>query len=96
MAADYDDKGNYRYPEGFDVSTNEWKPGYEEARGKWEADYAEAHQRWELHKTQVKAMREKLADLPDAVPSEAATPAEGSLAQDESLSSLRDQLAEDK
>jgi hypothetical protein len=41
-------------------------------------------------------MREKLADLPDAVPSEAATPAEGSLAQDESLSSLRDQLAEDK
>jgi small subunit ribosomal protein S1 len=96
MAADYDESGNYRYPEGFDPATNEWKSGYEEARGKWEADYAEAHQRWELHKTQVKAMREKLAGLPDAQPSDSASAPEGSLSQDESLTSLRDQLAEDK
>ena len=96
MAADYDENGNYRYPEGFDPATNEWKPGYEEARTKWEADYAEAHTRWELHKTQVKAMREKLADLPDAQPTEVTQATEGSLSQDESLASLRDQLAEDK
>ncbi|MGA1768077.1 MAG: 30S ribosomal protein S1, partial [Aquiluna sp.] len=51
MDADYDEKGNYRYPEGFDPESNEWKPGYEEAKGKWEADYAESHKRWELHKT---------------------------------------------
>jgi small subunit ribosomal protein S1 len=96
MAADYDESGHYRYPEGFDPATNEWKSGYEEARGKWEADYAEANQRWELHKTQVKAMREKLAGLPDAQPSDSASAPEGSLSQDESLTSLRDQLAEDK
>ena len=102
MAADYDDKGNYRYPEGFDPQTNEWKAGYEEARAKWEADYAEAHARWELHKTQVKAMREQLASLPDAAPAqEAAVSAgaandAGTLADDESLAALRDKLAEDK
>jgi small subunit ribosomal protein S1 len=96
MAADYDENGNYRYPEGFDPATNEWRSGFEEARTKWEADYAEAHERWELHKTQVKAMREKLADLPDAVVTEAPAEAEGSMSQDESLASLREQLNDEK
>jgi small subunit ribosomal protein S1 len=96
MAADYDENGNYRYPEGFDPATNEWRSGFEEARTKWEADYAEAHERWELHKTQVKAMREKLADLPDAVVTEAPVEADGSLSQDESLASLREQLNDEK
>jgi small subunit ribosomal protein S1 len=36
MAADYDNAGNYKYPEGFDPATNEWKAGFEEARSKWE------------------------------------------------------------
>ncbi len=27
MAADYDDAGNYKYPDGFDPETNEWLPG---------------------------------------------------------------------
>ena len=31
MAADYDNAGNYKYPEGFDPATNEWKAGFEEA-----------------------------------------------------------------
>jgi small subunit ribosomal protein S1 len=102
MEADYDEKGNYRYPEGFDPETNEWKAGFEEARAKWEADYAEAHARWELHKVQVKAMRDQLAALPDSpAPQEAAVSAGsaavgGSLADDESLAALRDKLAEDK
>ncbi len=102
MEADYDEKGNYRDPEGFDPETNEWKAGFEEARAKWEADYAEAHARWELHKVQVKAMRDQLAALPDSpAPQEAAVSAGnaavgGSLADDESLAALRDKLAEDK
>ncbi|MEK9535628.1 MAG: 30S ribosomal protein S1, partial [Aquiluna sp.] len=102
MDADYDEKGNYRYPEGFDPETNEWKPGFEEAKAKWEADYAESQQRWELHKTQVKAIREQLAALPDAAPAEQASVSSGeaqdsgTLAEDESLAALRDQLSEDK
>lgn len=102
MDADYDEKGNYRYPEGFDPESNEWKPGFEEAKGKWEADYAESHKRWELHKTQVKAIREQLAALPEAAPAEepSATSGEaqdaGTLSDDESLAALRDQLNEDK
>ncbi|NBU23596.1 MAG: 30S ribosomal protein S1 [Actinobacteria bacterium] len=99
MSADYDEQGNYRYPEGFDPATNEWKPGYEEARSKWEADYAEAHTRWETHKAQAKATLAQLAALPDAAPAQEPTASAGSasdqgtLADDESLAALRDKLA---
>ncbi|MEY3586776.1 MAG: ribosomal protein [Actinomycetota bacterium] len=102
MSADYDENGNYRYPEGFDPATNEWKAGFEEARAKWEAEYAEAHVRWETHKTQVKATREQLATLPDNAPAQeptasaGASSSEGTLASDESLAALRDKLAGDK
>ena len=101
MAADYDDAGQYKYPEGFDSATSEWKPGYEDARTKWEKEYAEAHARWEEHKRQVKVANEAAAKLPDAP---AAAPAaegssyssestdEGTLAGDESLAALRDKL----
>jgi small subunit ribosomal protein S1 len=53
MAAEYDEKGNYKYPEGFDPETNEWLEGHEEQREKWEKQYAEAHARWEAHRAQV-------------------------------------------
>jgi small subunit ribosomal protein S1 len=100
MAADYDDAGQYKYPEGFDAATNEWKPGFEEARAKWEKEYAEAHARWEEHKRQVKAANELAATLPDApaqADSNASYSSEGSaeagtLAADESLAALRDKL----
>ncbi len=103
MAADYDDAGQYKYPEGFDPKTNEWKPGFEEARAKWEKEYAEAHARWEEHKRQVKIANEAAAKLPDA-PAPSAEPAvssssyssessdAGTLAGDESLAALRDKL----
>jgi len=55
MAAEYDEQGNYKYPEGFDPETNEWLPGYEAQKEKWEGQYAEAHTRWEAHKSQVEA-----------------------------------------
>ncbi len=53
MAAEYDEQGNYKYPEGFDPETNEWLEGYEAQREVWEKQYAEAHARWEAHKTQI-------------------------------------------
>jgi small subunit ribosomal protein S1 len=102
MSADYDENGQYRYPEGFDPATSEWKSGYEEARAKWEAEYAEAHARWERHKVQAKAAFEHLATLPDAAPAQAPSASagegsdQGTLADDESLAALRDKLSEDK
>src|SRR6187397_594552 len=53
MAAEYDEAGNYKYPEGFDPETQEWVEGNEEQREKWEKQYARAHARWEAHKAQV-------------------------------------------
>jgi small subunit ribosomal protein S1 len=55
MAAEYDEQGNYKYPEGFDPETNEWLEGFEAQRERWERQYAEAHARWEAHKAQVDA-----------------------------------------
>ena len=100
MAADFDENGQYKYPEGFDATTNEWKPGFEEARAKWEKEYAEAHARWEEHKKQVAIANEKAASLPDAGSAPAAqasysseeTAEAGTLASDESLAALRDKL----
>jgi small subunit ribosomal protein S1 len=96
MSAEYDEKGNYKYPEGFDPETNEWKPGYEEARTKWEAEYSQAQQRWELHKTQVKQINERLANVPETAPvqSESSSSEAGTLAEDESLAALRDKLSQ--
>src|SRR5690606_21602662 len=53
MTAEYDDKGNYKYPEGFDAETQEWREGFEAQREAWEAEYAKAHERWEAHRKQV-------------------------------------------
>ena len=99
MAADYDENGQYKYPEGFDPATNEWKAGFEEARAKWEKEYAEAHARWEAHKKQVAAANEAAANLPDAGEPAAASASyssesteTGTLAGDESLAALRDKL----
>ena len=55
MAAEYDEQGNYKYPEGFDPETNEWLEGFDAQREKWERQYADAHARWEAHKAQVDA-----------------------------------------
>ncbi|WP_169165336.1 30S ribosomal protein S1 [Cellulomonas taurus] len=53
MAAEYDEEGNYKYPEGFDPTTNEWLEGFDAQREAWEGQYAEAHARWEAHRKQV-------------------------------------------
>ncbi|WP_250505875.1 30S ribosomal protein S1 [Bowdeniella massiliensis] len=101
MAAEYDEQGNYKYPEGFDPETNEWLEGYEAQREAWEAQYAQAQARWEAHKAQVaKAMEddaEASAEGDTSVPAPAsytAAPADagGTLASDEALAALREKL----
>ncbi len=96
MAAEYDENGNYKYPEGFDPETQEWMEGYEAQRETWESQYAEAQARWEAHRSQVAAALE--ADAEES-PSEAAPASytsedasEGTLASDEALAALREKL----
>ncbi|MEN9751559.1 MAG: hypothetical protein RLZZ600_606 [Actinomycetota bacterium] len=104
MLTEYDENGNYKYPEGFDPATNEWREGFDAQREKWELDYSAAQARWEQHKTQVKAALEREANLPAAPAAGAADAAAtsfaseevasaGTLADDESLAALRDKLA---
>ena len=103
MAAEYDEQGNYKYPEGFDPETNEWLEGYETQREKWEKQYADAHARWEAHKTQVEAAIKadaeaavQAGDVPSSYSSGTtdggASIAEGTLASDEALAALREKL----
>ena len=95
MAAEYDEQGNYKYPEGFDPETNEWLEGYDAQREAWEAEYAAAHERWEAHKAQVARAMERDADPGDAGSasySSAASEATGTLASDEALAALREKL----
>ena len=62
MAAEYDEQGNYKYPEGFDPESNEWLEGFEAQREAWEGEYAAAQSRWEAHKSQVQAAIEADAE----------------------------------
>ena len=106
MAATYDDKGNYVYPDGFDPATGEWLPGHEAAQAEWERQYAEAHARWETHRKQVAEQRKKDAEAIAAAaeaageaaadaPTSYSSPSndEGALATDEALQALRDKLS---
>lgn len=96
MLAEYDEAGNYKYPEGFDPETNEWKEGFEEQREAWEQEYALAQSRWEAHKKQVAQALES-EQTAEAVPAQAASYSSestgaGTLADDESLAALREKL----
>ncbi len=108
MSAEYDDQGNYKYPEGFDSETNEWLEGFEAQREVWEKQYADAVASWESHKKQVEAAIK--ADAEAAGEGDGATSysseseesststagsdlaAEGTLASDEALAALREKL----
>ena len=99
MAAEYDEEGNYKYPEGFDAETNEWLEGFETQREKWEKEYADAHARWEAHKAQVDAAAEadssegvEVAPSASTYSSETPEDTGGTLASDEALAALREKL----
>ena len=98
MAAEYDEEGNYKYPEGFDPETNEWLEGFETQRAAWEQQYADAQTRWEAHKEQVaRAATEEAEAGPvesgsTSYSSEAPATDAGTLASDEALAALREKL----
>ncbi len=108
MTAEYDDKGNYKYPEGFDSETNEWRDGFDDQREQWEADYGRAHDRWVAHKAFVAKHEAVTAELEESAPAAkkrrpAAGPSSyssaeegeedaGTLASDERLAALREKL----
>jgi small subunit ribosomal protein S1 len=99
METQYDDKGNYIYPEGFDPETQEWLPGYDDQREAWEKRYASARERFEAHRKQLedaqKADAEAATETGEGVSSytSEAPEAGGSLASDEALAALREKLA---
>jgi len=94
MPAEYDEAGNYKYPEGFDPETNEWLPGYEKQRDEWERQYAEAHARWEAHRRQIEQAQEAEAEAASENPSSYSSESSrgGTLASDEALAALREKL----
>jgi small subunit ribosomal protein S1 len=96
MLTEYDEQGNYKYPEGFDPETNEWREGFEAQREKWEQDYAAAQARWEAHKKQV-AQANAAAASDDSFAGSASyssdSAAAGTLADDASLAALREKLS---
>ncbi|RAC14359.1 30S ribosomal protein S1, partial [Burkholderia multivorans] len=104
MPQEYDEDGNYKYPEGFDPETNEWIEGFEAQREIWEQQYAAAQARWEEHKKQVAKAIAADAEAGAADSGSDAAPAtgsfsseesgdEGTLASDEALAALREKLA---
>ncbi|CAM3985025.1 30S ribosomal protein S1 [Nocardiopsis rhodophaea] len=70
MAAEYDEQGNYKYPEGFDPESGEWLEGYETQRDEWEQQYAQAQARFEAHRKQVEEAQAAEAEAAEA-PAEA-------------------------
>ena len=105
MPAEYDEQGNYKYPEGFDPATNEWIAGYEKQREEWEAQYAAAHDLWEQHKEFVAKELEnaeasaaedgqapKEAKVEEVSNYSSESTSNGTLADSDQLAALRDQL----
>ena len=97
MLTEYDEQGNYKYPEGFDPETNDWKEGFESQREAWEQEYALAQSRWEAHKKQVAAAIEAEQTAETGAAGSASFSSEstgaGTLADDESLAALREKLS---
>jgi small subunit ribosomal protein S1 len=107
MPVEYDEAGNYVYPEGFDAETNEWLAGFEAQQAVWEAQYAEARSRFDAHRKQAKAAQVADAEAgasggddeggtstsySSEAPSSDSDEASGTLATDEALAALREKL----
>ena len=93
MEAQYDEAGNYIYPEGFDPETQVWLPGNEAQQAAWERQYAEAQARYDAHQKQIAAAHASESEA--SGPREYVTeqPSAGALASDEALAALREKLA---
>ncbi|MBQ1357062.1 MAG: 30S ribosomal protein S1 [Aeriscardovia sp.] len=104
MTAEYDENGNYKYPEGFDPESNEWLPGYEKQREAWEAEYAAARNLWLEHRQFVvkqraheleSAEKEKEAEVPKAIEASGEEGARSTLMHNDKLAELKEQLSEE-
>ena len=95
MEAQYDEQGNYIYPEGFDPESGEWLPGFEKQREEWERQYAEAQSRYEAHMRQIAEAQRAEAEAAGAgsYSSDQGGEGGGTLASDEALAALREKLA---
>jgi small subunit ribosomal protein S1 len=99
MEAQYDEHGNYIYPEGFDPESGDWLPGYEKQREEWERQYAEAEARYKAHMKQAQEAVEAEAEAAGETSyssQQSGAPtgdAGGTLASDEALAALREKLA---
>ena len=99
MVTEYDENGEYKYPEGFDVETQAWKEGFDAEREKWEQEYAAAQARWEQHKAagrQGRRGRGRSADRDQSASSVVLVrdrSGGGTLADDEALAALREKLS---
>ncbi|GAA1710228.1 30S ribosomal protein S1 [Fodinicola feengrottensis] len=106
MAAQYDDSGNYIYPEGFDPETNDWLDGFDKQREEWERQYAEAQSRFDAHQKQIAAAQKADAEAsatggtgggggsaPSSYSSDTDASTGGTLATDEALAALRAKLS---
>ncbi|MFC4051569.1 MULTISPECIES: 30S ribosomal protein S1 [Actinomadura] len=105
MPAEYDEQGNYKYPEGFDAETGEWLDGFDEQRETWERQYAEARSRFDAHRRQIEEARKAEAEA-GAEPASGGggggetsysgggeSESGGALATDEALAALREKLS---
>ena len=97
MEAQYDEHGNYIYPEGFDPETNEWLPGFEEQRAEWERRYLQARARYEAHRAQVQAAQQAEAAAdggggPSSYSSDQAEQPPASAVDEDTLRRLREQF----
>jgi small subunit ribosomal protein S1 len=92
MEAQYDEQGNYIYPEGFDPETQQWLPGFEEQQAEWERQYAAAQARYETHMAQVRAAQAAEAEAGEPSSYSSETPESGSAVDEETLRKLREQF----
>jgi small subunit ribosomal protein S1 len=95
MDANYDEAGNYIYPEGFDADSQAWLPGFETQQAEWERQYAEAQARFEAHQKQITEAR--AADAAEAGPSSFSSEgaASGSAVDEDTLRRLQEQFGTD-
>jgi small subunit ribosomal protein S1 len=68
MGAEYDDTGNYIYPEGFDPDTGDWREGFESQREEWERQYQAAYARYQQHIAQLQRTAEQEKEAAEAAP----------------------------
>lgn len=66
-ASEFDEDGNYIFPEGYDAKTEEWLPGFEEQKIAWETNYLTAKLSWENHKKFILDLQAKEAQIVEEV-----------------------------